>query len=61
MSRILDSLRKAEQQRQALDTEETDERPEARYRKPEPGYFWLSLLLLLLACAAIVGGFLLLQ
>ncbi len=62
MSRILDSLRRAQNERsgRAPDPDPIEDRPAVQY-EPEPGHFWASLALLLLVAALIAGVFVLLQ
>lgn len=62
MSRLLNSLQEAQREREG-DVDETalsgeDPRPPT---SDEPGYFWVSWLMLALICGVIVGGFLLLR
>jgi hypothetical protein len=61
MSRLLDSLQKAQLDRisNAADTATSEEK--RKTRTPEPAYFWTSAFWLTLTCGLIVGGFLLLQ
>ena len=62
MSRILDSLRRAQNERsgRAADPDPTDGRAAVQFES-EPGHFWASLALLILVAALIAGVFVLLQ
>ena len=62
MSRILDSLRRAQNERagRAPEPDPTADRPTVQY-EPEPGHFWVSVALLILVAALIVGVFVVLQ
>ena len=64
MSRILDSLRRAQNERSGRaadpDPDPTDGRA-AVQSESEPGHFWASLALLILVAALIAGVFVLLQ
>lgn len=62
MSRLLNSLNEAHRERNVevdeIDRNDLDPPP----RNPrESGYFWISLVMLVLTCGLIVGGYLLLR
>lgn len=63
MSRLLNSLNEAQRERNneadEIDRDDQDQAPPGHPR--EPGYFWISLVLLALTCGLIVGGYLLLR
>jgi quinol-cytochrome oxidoreductase complex cytochrome b subunit len=62
MSRLLDSLQKAQQERSGQSPDSASKKDESETRPAQqPGYFWTSMFLLVLVCGLIVGGFLLLQ
>jgi len=62
MSRLLESLRQAQQERLSKSAGAArSEDQSLTHRAPEPGYFWTSMFWLILVCGLIVGGFLLLQ
>lgn len=62
MSRILDSLRRAQNERsdRAPDPDPIEDRSAVQL-EPEPGHFWARLSLLILVGALIAGVFVLLQ
>ncbi|MGB5743496.1 MAG: hypothetical protein WBM65_13895 [Sedimenticolaceae bacterium] len=62
MSRILESLRRAQNERsdRTPDPDPIEDRPAVQF-EPEPGHFWVSLALLILVAALIAGFFVLLQ
>jgi hypothetical protein len=62
MSRLLESLQKAQQERsgKSPDAASKKDKPDTG-PVPQPGYFWTSMFLLVLVCGLIVGGFMLLQ
>ena len=62
MSRLLESLQKAQQQRSGKSPDSASTKDQSETRSvPQPGYFWTSMFMLALVCGLIVGGFLLLQ
>jgi hypothetical protein len=62
MSRLLESLQKAQQERSSKTPESASRKNKPEIRSvPQPGYFWTSMFLLILVCGLIVGGFMLLQ
>jgi hypothetical protein len=58
MSRLLNSLNDAQRERQqdAVATADAGS-AETSEEDQEPGYFWTSILLLILVCGLIVGGY----
>jgi len=62
MSRLLESLQKAQQERSGKSPDSASSKDKSVTRSvPQPGYFWTSMFLLVLVCGLIVGGFMLLQ
>ena len=62
MSRLLDSLREAQQERSGKPADAASPVDQSKRRlAPQPGYFWSSLFWLAIVFSLILGGFLLLQ